>query len=445
MNEETTKHEPAVAAMEGSPQAVDPPYRTLFDFVPDAIFVVSAETGMIIDVNSAAQALIGWPLSEIRTLHHSELHSSEEVDKVRRAFAEFIRKPPHVRNQQHIGEWNIVHRDGRSIPVDIAASLWTGPDGKPLVIGIFRDISERRRAAEELRRSEERFRQLVESAGAFVWEVDLKGLYLFASPAVEEILGYTPEEIIGRLHFYDLFVPDTREETKSVAFEAFRRCQPIRALVNWNVRKDGTVVALETTGFPFHDANGKLLGYRGSDRDITERKRLDDALRASEERFRAVADSALVGIYILQGGKYTYVNPAMAHVFGYSVAEMTGMVPHDIVHPSHHAMVDENIRRRIGGQVHSMHYEVRGRYRDGSVREVEVYGSTVQLNGRPALVGTLVDITERKRAEADRERLQQQLAHSQKMESVGRLAGGDRSRLQQLDERDRNVCRGGSR
>ncbi len=71
-----------------------------------------------------------------------------------------------------------------------------------------------------------------------------------------------------------------------------------------------------------------------------------------------------------------------------------------------------------------MHYEVRGRYRDGSIRDVEVYGSTVQLNGRPALVGTLVDITLRKRAEAEKERLQAQLAHARKMECVGRLAGG---------------------
>src|SRR5512135_3043228 len=89
----------------------------------------------------------------------------------------------------------------------------------------------------------------------------------------------------------------------------------------------------------------------------------------------------------------------MAHVFGYSAAEMTGMTPSQIVQPADHAMVGENIRRRISGEVPSLRYEVRGRHKDGSTRDVEVYGARLEINGRPALVGTLIDITDRKRAE----------------------------------------------
>jgi PAS domain S-box-containing protein len=144
------------------------------------------------------------------------------------------------------------------------------------------------------------------------------------------------------------------------------------------------------------------------------------ALRQSEERFRALAENALVGIYILQDNKYVYINPAMARVFGYTVDEMTGMTPREIVQPSELGKVGENIRRRITGEVQALRYEVKGRHKDGSTRDVEVYGSRVEMNGRPALIGTLVDITERKRAE-------EALAKSQRllmeMEEIGRVGG----------------------
>jgi PAS domain S-box-containing protein len=144
--------------------------------------------------------------------------------------------------------------------------------------------------------------------------------------------------------------------------------------------------------------------------DITERKRAEGAMLASEQRFRALAESALVGIYVLQDGKYAYVNPAMAHVFGYSVAEMTGMSPREIVQPCDYGMVSENIQRRITGEVQAIQYEVRGKHKDGSTRDVEVYGTRIEMNGRPALVGTLIDITERKLAETKLEESRTQIA-----------------------------------
>ncbi len=123
-----------------------------------------------------------------------------------------------------------------------------------------------------------------------------------------------------------------------------------------------------------------------------------NALLEHEGPFRALAESALVGIYVLENDRYTYVNPAMARVFGYSVAEMIGMTPCDIVCSCDHAIVEENIHRRITGEARSVHYEVRGRHKDGSTRDVEIFGTTVVTKAGPALVGTLIDITERKQA-----------------------------------------------
>ena len=112
----------------------------------------------------------------------------------------------------------------------------------------------------------------------------------------------------------------------------------------------------------------------------------------------------------------------MARVFGYTVAEMTGMTPREIVQPGDHGMVGENIRRRITGEVQAMQYEVRGRHKDGSTRDVEVYGTRVEMNGRPALVGTLIDITERKQNENEKIKLRAEMTHLARVLAMNELS-----------------------
>lgn len=123
--------------------------------------------------------------------------------------------------------------------------------------------------------SEERFRQVAESAGEWIWEVDADGLYTYCSPAVETILGYEPEEIVGKKHFYDLFAPDVREELKKAALGAFSAKEALKGFPNPNLHKNGGIVILETSGTPILDEQGRLIGYRGADADVTERKQAE--------------------------------------------------------------------------------------------------------------------------------------------------------------------------
>jgi PAS domain S-box-containing protein len=127
---------------------------------------------------------------------------------------------------------------------------------------------------------------VAENVGDFIWEVDAKGLYRYTSPSVERILGYTPDELVGKKHFYDLFAPDVREDLKTAAFKVFATKEAFRAFSNPNVSKQGAVVYLETSGVPVLDADGNLAGYRGADTDISERKRAEEALRESERVLR---------------------------------------------------------------------------------------------------------------------------------------------------------------
>jgi len=139
---------------------------------------------------------------------------------------------------------------------------------------------ESKRAEEELKESEKRFRDIAENAMEWIWEVDVNGKYTYASPMVEKILGYKPGEVLKK-HFYDLFRPEDREELKKAAFDVFVEKKPFHEFINRNVHKNGKTVWLSTSGVPILDGKGNLLGYRGADIDITERKRAEEQMKAS--------------------------------------------------------------------------------------------------------------------------------------------------------------------
>jgi len=151
-------------------------------------------------------------------------------------------------------------------------------------IAIAQLFQEQKQMENRLRESEERFRQVAENVGDFIWEVDTNGLYRYTSPSVEKILGYTPDELIGKMHFYDLFAQEAREELKTAAFNVFAAKQAFRAFPNPNTSKEGKIVHLETSGVPVLDDTGNLVGYRGADTDVTERKRAEaEAFQARRE------------------------------------------------------------------------------------------------------------------------------------------------------------------
>jgi PAS domain S-box-containing protein len=137
--------------------------------------------------------------------------------------------------------------------------------------------------------SEERFRQVLDSADACVWEIDADGLYTYISPSVQRLLGYTPEELVGRLHNHDLFPPESREAIRGHILDSSAPKEPFQNVFSERLHKDGHRVFLESSGLPRLDAQGGFLGYRGVAKDITDRhraqleiQRLTDLLQESQ-------------------------------------------------------------------------------------------------------------------------------------------------------------------
>jgi len=143
------------------------------------------------------------------------------------------------------------------------------------LLSILQDVTEKEKA---LRESEGRFRDIANNTGDWIWELDKEGRYTYSSPVVKQIVGYEDKEVLGK-HFYDFFHPDERDELKKAAFTVFKQKEFFNDFINRNTHKDGHVVILETSGVPLLDDSGNLLGYRGVDRDVTERKRAEEELQ----------------------------------------------------------------------------------------------------------------------------------------------------------------------
>lgn len=165
-------------------------------------------------------------------------------------------------------------KDGQAIHVSVIASPIV-LDGEMLAIfGIYRDISEQKKILEELKKSEGRFQDIALSSADWIWEVNKDGVYTFASGRVKQILGYEPEEILGKTPF-DLMSNSESSRVRTLFEKLALEKKPLIDIENWNTTKDGRLVCLLTNGLPILDERGELAGYRGMDKDITERKRTE--------------------------------------------------------------------------------------------------------------------------------------------------------------------------
>ena len=367
-------------------------YSTAFLLAPDAITVSELDSGRFIEVNDAASRIFGFSRQELIGKSAFELGlwlNEEDRDA-------FIGQ---ITTHGRVVQYETVERNksGERIHVSITADTMVSGATKYL-IAVIRDITDRKLTERALRESEERFRQVAENAGVWIWEVDKDGVYTYASPVVERMLGYAPRELVGKKHYYDLFAPDVREDLKNASLAAFGRREPIRNFINPNLHKDGTRVILETSGAPIIDDKGRLRGYRGTDMDITDRTVAEQALKESESRYSALfTNNYSVSLLIdPETGRITDANEAAVRYYGYSRDQLTSMGIYDLNRLPEDKVVRNLRRARDEKAKHffSTHYRA-----DGEKRYVEIYSGPIQVQGKPLFYSIIHDITERKTAE----------------------------------------------
>ncbi len=213
-------------------QAAEHRYRTIFDNSAVAIMMVDKEERLI-SWNQFTEDLLDMTGDDLLGRSVKTLYPESEWQRIRTMS---VRR----KGMQHHLETRMFRGAGDLIDVDISLSVLRDTDGVVTgSIGVIRDITERREMEQALRKSEKRFRQVVENAKEWIWEADANGLYTYASPIIEKILGYTPEEILGKKHFYDFFHPDDAEQLRAEAFNIFSRKDVFTEFQTRNLHKDG--------------------------------------------------------------------------------------------------------------------------------------------------------------------------------------------------------------
>jgi phosphoserine phosphatase RsbU/P len=284
-------------------------------------------------------------------------------------------------------------------------------------LSIAEDVTQSKHVENALSESEQRFRQMAEMTGEWLWEQDPAGYYIYSSIAVKKILGLEPEEIIGK-HYTELLT--TQDKVGSQAYAENE--QPFFALINHYQHKDGHQVFAESTGLPIKNNAGKLIKWRGVDRDITARKHFEDALIESEQRKRLIVESSLNAIVIMDSlGIITDWNNQAEKMFGWSRKEAIGQHVEELIIPKHlrnaHRLGLEQFLRSGKGPIMNQLIEQVAIRRDGSEFPVELSVAPLKLGNAYIFSGFIHDITSRKESEEKIRQAQVNLAiaHSEMM------------------------------
>jgi PAS domain S-box-containing protein len=322
-----------------------------------------------------------------------------------------------------IGEGDLDHRIAikREDELGLLAQVFNSMTSqlRSMVGNLEQRVAEREQAENALRESEAKYRGLVESTADWVWTCDVNEMNTYTNEAVKDLLGYTTEEVIGK-RTSSLMHPEDRERVRrwfDAAVEEKRGWKG--STLRW-LHRDGSLRFFESVAQPILGYRGQLLGFTGIDRDVTERKRAQDTLRESEERFRHISELSPFGISIVEpDGRYIYLNRKFVDIFGYSLED----IPNGDAW-FQKAFPDDEYRREaistwLSEMIEPERYPVKVKEyvvscKDGSSRNVLF--KAITMGDRKQFI-VYEDLTERRRME-------EELLKIQKLESVGILAGG---------------------
>ncbi|HTX43287.1 MAG TPA: PAS domain S-box protein, partial [Methanocella sp.] len=283
------------------------------------------------------------------------------------------------------------------------------------ILGAIQDFTERKRAEEALKTSEEKYRNLVERINDVAWEKDANGKFTYMSPKIRDVMGYGPEEFIGKT-ILDFMAPADVEALGDRFWQIFRDPQPYSLREMRVLHKDGHEVFVEANGIPVYDEHRDFQGYRGVTRDVTPRKRAEEALRKTEDKYRALVENINdIAWEMDEDARFTYVSPKVRDIMGHGPEYYLGK-------PVLEFMPQEDLPGFSSGfnayfinpRPFSL-TQIRMFHGDGNILEMEVNGTPLfdEKGKFCGYRGVARDVTRRKRLEVMLELMKYSIDHSE--------------------------------
>lgn len=396
-------------------------WRAIAENISDIVWIVNLQFEPLF-VNSAVERVLGFTLDEYLQRKVEDKYPKELLQKMYLMLLEEMEndtKPGVDKNRTRIIEIQEYRKDGSLADLSVHVNFLRDEIGKPYaIIGISRDITEQKKVLKEI----QRYKLIFEQSLNEIYIFDAKTLrFTFVNQGGINNLGYSMQELKDMtpvdiapeftLQQLEALLQPLRQGTeKSMVFETVHR------------RKDGTHYDAEVH-LQFMNVEGEEF-FTAIIIDITQRKKFEEQLNESEEKFRILAKSTPIVIMMYQDDKWIYANPAAEILLGYSEQELCTMNFWDVVHPDDKAIIIERGKKRQKGEDAEVGYEFRVIDKSGTVKWVLLYGATVMYRGKTAGLIFVMDITERKKIDEEKRKLHEELLHSQKMESIGTLASG---------------------
>jgi PAS domain S-box-containing protein len=363
----------------------------------DTFFVFEPSSGKAIRWNKAFREISGYSDEEILAMRAPDSYYDEK--NLQRA-AEATRLIEE-KSASYV-KMDLITKDGNSIPFEYIGSSITDEEGNlKYIVSVGRDITDRKKAEQIIKESEFNLKKAQEMAHIGHWKLDPSTLEVTGSDELFKIFGLTHDEATLE-KFADVVHPEDREN------DLYHIRRGIEEGIPWDIEhrlicKDGTEKWIHAIGYPTKDETGKIISILGTVQDITERKKIEHELKESEEKYRTITEQALMGIAIVQDNVVKYSSQRLAEIFGYSVEEMLNSEPSGFLRNIHRDMaelVKERInKKQLGKKDVKTQYQVKIIRKTGEEAWIENYSKTINYDGKPAVLITNIDITDRKKAE----------------------------------------------
>jgi len=367
-------------------------YRSLVEASPDMIFIIGRDDRLEY-INRIAAESLG--------------HKPEDL--IGKPRAQFFPSGPSQRQEQRISD---VFESGKPLFIENytpfkGRDLWLHTWLVPLknesgevtsVLGIARDITERKKIEESLRDSEERFRNAFDNANIGMCLVGLETSLMQVNPQMAEMFGYTQGEMEGR-NVNDFTYPEDRGVSPDFVRRATSGETDNAQFIKRYYHKKGHILWGQVSSSLVRDTTGKPLYFISHIQDITGLKQAEEGLHDSEEKYRTLVERAADGILIIQDGVIQYANPRLGKSSGYEVGEIQGKRFTQFIHPTEVPNVIDRYRRRLAGEEVPAIYETTLLRKDGSKLPAEINAGVISYQGKPADLIVVRDLTERRQAE----------------------------------------------